>query len=149
MSPAITWLLVAIIAAIVEIVSPLFGFIFVSAAAVVAAIIAACGVSLSLQITAFTVAVVLGLLLLRPRFVARLGAKGVPSRTEALVGKRGLVTEQIDPVLGTGRVIVAGEDWAARSALRLPAGAEVRVDGADSIVLQVSPINAPAASVPK
>ena len=62
----------------------------------------------------------------------------MPSRTEALAGKLAHVTEAIDPVRGTGRVNVAGEDWAARSAAPVPAGAEVRVDGADGIVLLVS-----------
>ena len=64
---------------------------------------------------------------------------GVDSRTERLVGQRAQVTEPIDPVLGTGRVVVAGDDWSARSDRALPSGTEVRIDGHDGIVLQVSP----------
>ena len=138
MSAAIIWLFLAIGAAIVEIVSPLFGFIFISAAAVVAAIVAGLGLDVSLQIVSFVTGLFLGLLLVRPRLVSKLGSKGVPSRTEALVGQQGQVTEAINPVLGTGRVNVAGQDWAAKSALPISAGALVRVDGADGIVLRVS-----------
>ena len=36
----------------------------------------------------------------------------------------------------TGRVNVAGEDWAARSADAIPTGTRVRVVGADGIVLE-------------
>jgi membrane protein implicated in regulation of membrane protease activity len=62
----------------------------------------------------------------------------VPSRTEALVGRHAIVTHDIDPTLGTGRVNVAGEDWAARSADAIAAGAKVRVVGSDGIVLEVT-----------
>jgi membrane protein implicated in regulation of membrane protease activity len=67
------------------------------------------------------------------------GAAGpVPSRTEKLMGQRGVVTEAIDPVRGTGRVNVGGDDWAATADKVLAVGAEVVVDGADGIVLRVS-----------
>jgi membrane protein implicated in regulation of membrane protease activity len=58
---------------------------------------------------------VLSLVFLRSRLVSRLGAPGVPSRAQTLVGKRANVTVDINPILGTGRVNVGGEDWAARS----------------------------------
>jgi membrane-bound serine protease (ClpP class) len=62
----------------------------------------------------------------------------VPSRTESLVGRQGLVTHDIDPTLGTGRINVGGEDWAARCAEPLATGTTVRVMGADGIVLEVT-----------
>jgi hypothetical protein len=34
---------------------------------------------------------------------AKLGAKGVPSRTDGLIGREGLVTFDIDATLGAGR----------------------------------------------
>jgi membrane protein implicated in regulation of membrane protease activity len=80
----------------------------------------------------------LSLGLLRPRLVKRLGGRGVPSRTEALVGRDGVVTQDIDARLGTGRVNVGGEDWAARSAAPLAIGTKIRVHGADGIVLEVT-----------
>ena len=72
--------------------------------------------------------------------VRKLAGRGVPSRTETLVGSIAEVTQNIDPVLGTGRVNVGGQDWAARSPTNVPAGAQVRVTGADGILLLVSPI---------
>jgi len=72
------------------------------------------------------------------RLIGRLGGPGVPSRTAPLVGKHGLVTVDIDAALGTGRVTVGGEDWAARSRDHLTAGTRVTVVGADGIVLEVT-----------
>ncbi|MBK9062664.1 MAG: NfeD family protein [Acidobacteria bacterium] len=133
------WLAVALLAGIVEMIVPALVCLFVAVAAVLTAGLAWLGFSATVQIIFFAAASVLLLLVVRPILATkRLGGAGVPSRTEALTGKLAHVTEAIDPVRGTGRVNVAGEDWAARSAAPVPAGAEVRVDGADGIVLIVS-----------
>jgi len=70
----------------------------------------------------------------------------VPSRTAQLLGQRGRVTEPIDAVAGRGRVVVGGDDWAARAEQPLAEGAEVIVDGADGIVLHVSNWKPPTGS---
>lgn len=136
------WLITAIIAGIVEALTLTFGFIFVTVAGLLAALLAALGLSLPVQIVAFSVVLVLSLLLLRPRLLARFGGPGVPSRTDRLVGLVGEVIEPIDPVRGAGRVLVAGHDWAARSDIPLPVGARVNVQGADGITLLVRPAGA-------
>ena len=133
------WLALAIFAAIAEILSPLFGYFFITAAALVAALAARLGLSVVVQIILFVIALLASLLLLRPRLLAKLGSRGVPSRTEALVGKTGIVTQAVDPEAGTGRVTVSGEDWAARSKTALALDTPVRIDGADGITLHVSP----------
>ena len=131
------WLAVAFIAAVLEVSVPHFGSAFVSAAAVAAAAVAFFGHGVTAQFATFVVVLVVSLMALRSRLVARLGGQGVPSRTEPLVGRHAVVTHEIDPALGTGRVNVGGEDWAARSAAPIEAGAKVRVVGADGIVLEV------------
>jgi membrane protein implicated in regulation of membrane protease activity len=70
--------------------------------------------------------------------LSRLGGRGVPSRTDAIIGRHGIVTHDIDATLGAGRVNVGGEDWAARSSEALPTGTKVRVVSADGIVLEVT-----------
>ena len=140
-SSTLAWVLVAIAAAVVEIATPQFGFIFVSAGALASGLVALLGGSLVWQVAAFAVVVTLSLTLLRPGIVGWLSrAPGVPSRTAPLIGKPGLVTQAINPTLGTGRVTVAGEDWAARSTKAVAAGVDVRVVGSDGIVLEVVPL---------
>jgi membrane protein implicated in regulation of membrane protease activity len=139
-NPALIWVALAILAAIVEVSIPHFGVVFVSVGAVAAAIVSAFGFALPAQIIVFVVALGLSLVLLRPRLVRQLGARGVPSRTDTLIGKQGVVTHDIDPSLGAGRVTVGGEDWAARAATTLSVGTKIRVVKADGIVLEVTPI---------
>lgn len=137
---AVAWVTIAILAAIVEISIPHFGVIFVSLAAAGSLVAALLGVGIPTQIVAFIIVLGASWAFLRPRVIARIGvAPGVPSRTQALVGADGIVTHDIDPRVGAGRVNVGGQDWAARSASPLASGTKVRVVGADGIVLEVTP----------
>jgi membrane protein implicated in regulation of membrane protease activity len=133
-----TWLAIAFVAAILEVSIPHFGSAFVSAGAIAAAAAAYLGAAVPLQIGTFVVVLMVSLAALRSTLVGRLGGRGVPSRTDALVGRHGVVTHDIDPTTGTGRVNVSGEDWAARSAHPIAIGTRVRVVGADGIVLEVT-----------
>ena len=137
--PALAWLALAILAAVLEISIPHFGAVFVSAAAVAAAGAAALPAGMPVQLLTFAVVIVVSFVVLRPWFVARAGrGSGIPSRTEQLIGKDGVVTHEINPTTGGGRVNVGGEDWAARSDAAVAIGTRVRVTGADGIVLEVS-----------
>src|SRR5262249_32580670 len=109
--PTLWWVGLAVVAAIVEVSTPQFGVIFVSAGALVAALFAAASFSGGVQIAAFVLTLVASLTLVRPRILLHLGAPGVPSRTEVLIGREAMVTHDIDPSVGAGRVNVGGEDW--------------------------------------
>ena len=135
---ALVWLAVAFVSAVVEISIPHFGFAFVGAGAIVAAAAAFFGFSVQVQLGSFVVVMTLSLVLLRSVLLTWIGGRGVPSRTESLVGRQGLVTHDINPTLGTGRINVGGEDWAARCVEPLATGTTVRVMGADGIVLEVT-----------
>jgi membrane protein implicated in regulation of membrane protease activity len=136
--PALAWLAVATIAAILEVSVPHFGSAFVSAGAVAAAIAAYLGFSVTAQFAAFVIVLTASIALLRTRILERIGGPGVPSRTAPLIGRHGVVTHDVDPTVGTGRVNVGGEDWAARSGETITIGTKVRVVSADGIVLEVT-----------
>ena len=136
---ALVWLGAALVAAIIEVSIPHFGFGFVSIGAVAAAGLAFLGYTVTAQMALFVVVLSVSLVALRSRLLGRLmGGRGVPSRTDAIIGRHGLVTHEIDPTLGGGRVNVGGEDWAARSHEIIAMGTKVRVTGADGIVLEVT-----------
>ncbi len=136
-SSAVIWVVVAIVAAVIEIATPHFGIVFASLGAAAAAIVASLGYGGVAQWVVFLVAFGVSFGVLRPRLVGRLGAKGVPSRTDSLIGRDGIVTHDIETTIGSGRVNVGGEDWAARAATPLRAGTRIRVVAADGIVLEV------------
>jgi membrane protein implicated in regulation of membrane protease activity len=132
------WLALAFVLAILEIIVPTFVCLCFSAAAVFGMISALCGFDLAYQMVAFGIGILLSLLLLRPRLIARLYAKpALPSRTDALHGKHGQVTQAIEPTLGQGRILVDGQDWAASSSASVSLGTTVVVTGADGIILHV------------
>jgi len=135
---ALGWLGVAFVAAIVEVSVPHFGSMFISLGAVAGAGVALLGYGVAAQFATFTIVMVVSLAVLRTRLIGRLGGPGVPSRTDPLIGRHGMVTTDIDTTLGTGRVSVGGEDWAARSADHIAAGTRIKVVGADGIVLEVT-----------
>ena len=135
---SLSWLAVALVAAVIEVTLPHFGCAFISAGAVAAAAAAFFGLGIGAQIGTFVLVMTISLVALRANLLGRLAGGGVPSRTEPLVGRHGQVTHEIDPTLGTGRINVGGEDWAARCAEPLPIGTKIRVVAADGIVLEVT-----------
>src|SRR5262245_13179223 len=93
---ALIWVALAILAAIVEVSIPHFGVIFVSAGAIAAAIASLLGNDAIVQVVVFIAAMVISLAVFRRQVLRRLGGRGVPSRTDVLIGKEGLVTQDID-----------------------------------------------------
>jgi membrane protein implicated in regulation of membrane protease activity len=144
----LVWIVVGILALGGELLAANFLVIFVAFAALIAALLASLRVGLPAQLVAFSTAALMLPVLLRRQMVRRLSGRGVPSRTETLVGTIAEVTQSIDGVLGTGRVIVGGQAWAARSTSLVPTGTKVRVIGADGIVLLVTPIPMPESDTP-
>ena len=138
-SVVVTWIVVAVVAAVIEISIPQFGLLFVTVAALAAAGVAYAGYGAILQSIVFIAALGVTFFGLRPRMMSNLGSKGVPSRTDTLLGRDGIVTFDIEATVGAGRVNVGGEDWAARSATPIPACTRIRVVAADGIALEVVP----------
>lgn len=134
---AFGWLALAFVAGIIEVASPHFGLVFVSIGAVAAALAAFMGYGMTVQGVTFVIVLLVSLVTLRRRMTGRLGGRGVPTRTEPLIGRQGVVTHDINPVVGSGRVNVGGEDWAAKSSDAIAVGTTIRVVAADGIVLEV------------
>lgn len=128
---SILWVIVAIVFAVAEMILPSFGCIFGSLGALVAAGFALSpSVSIQVQIAIFSVSTLLGLVFLRPKLMAKMKkSQGVPSRTEALLGKQGVMKD--------GRVLIEGNDWAVKNGDGLEDGIKVEVTGASGIVLEV------------
>lgn len=133
----LAWIAVGIACAVAEMALPKFALIFAALAAFVAGLASATGSRWEVQAALFIACLFLGLLLLRPRVVRRLqSARNLPSRTDVLIGKTALVTEEIT-LSGSGRVEIDGICWTARARAAVPAGAHVTVESADGIVLNV------------
>lgn len=145
-SPSVVWLAIAVVALAIEAANLSLIFLFIGIAALLAGTVSAVGVPLLGQLIIFAVAALIVPTFLRPRLLMKLQSKGIVSRTDALIGQTGRITQRIDPIAGTGRVIVGGHDWAASSTEPLTEGSFVEILGSDGIVLLVAPVPSPIES---
>lgn len=135
------WIIVAFLAATLEIFTASFGFIFITGAAFTAFFVSIAGLPLFLQLVVFATTLISSTVLIRPSLLQKINKKNLPSyRGEQLIGLKGIVTEALESTNNSGRVSVSGEDWAAKSFEPIPAGKEVIVDGIDGIFLTVSAV---------
>ena len=135
------WLIAAIVLVIVEIVTAGFGSICFAIGAGFAALVAALGGNITWQIIVFAVVSMLTFIFLRPvvmRFLDK-RSKDVKTNADALVGRRGMVSERIDAAQHTGRVAVDGDDWKAVTSdgSVIEKGTEVEIVKLDSIIVTV------------
>ncbi len=108
------WLLVVIVAVVIELASVGLVSIWFAAGAVVAGVSASLGAPVWLQVILFLV-VSLGMLVgLKPFVQSYIRPKQVKTNYEDLVGKKVRVLERVDNITATGRVFVNGMEWMAR-----------------------------------
>ncbi len=135
------WLIIAILLLIFEICSATFGAICFAIGAGFSALAAGLGANLTWQIIIFAVVSLLTFIFLRPvvmRFLER-KSKDVKTNADALVGRKGVVSERIDAAQHTGRVAIDGDDWKAVSddGSVIEKGTTVEIVKLDSIIVTV------------
>ena len=135
------WLIVAIILVIVEILTAGFGVICFAIGAAFSALVSALGGSFTWQVVVFVVVSLLAFIFLRPVVIRFLDkkSKDVKTNADALVGRKGVVSECIDAENHTGRVAIDGDDWKAVSENGevIEKGANVEIVKLDSIIVTV------------
>ncbi|MGZ4603180.1 MAG: NfeD family protein [Kineosporiaceae bacterium] len=144
-SPWLLWIALALAAGTAEVLSLNLIFLMIAGGGVAAAVVAAFGLGVPVQVVVF--AVVTGLLLVaaRPPLLAyvRRSLPPTSTNTAALVGRDAEVLVEVTPT--NGRVKLAGEVWSARSVAStypLEVGSTVqvvRIDGATAVVAPLVP----------
>ena len=134
------WAVVAVICLILELTAGDFFIICFSIGAFFAAIAAALGMGIYVQLLTFAVFTLISLFWVRP-FAQRYLHKGEDNRVsnaEALLGRQGRVVETIKAD-GFGRVQIDGDIWKAvtNESADIPKGTNVRVVGRESTIITV------------
>ena len=120
---AIMWLVLLILSLVAEGATAAITSIWFAAGALVAMVAAMLEAQLWVQIVLF-MAVSVGLLVaLRPLLKKYITPKKIRTNVDSVIGTRGVVMEQIDNVVGTGRVKLGGMEWSARSTSGAPIAA--------------------------
>jgi len=135
------WVIVALAFFILEIFTTGFAVACFSIGAIGATISAACGGSFLWQMVIFAILSIVALVTVRP-LVNKLfynKDKGCKTNGDALIGREGRVSEDIDPASGKGRVAIDGDDWKAVSVDNSPIakGTIVEVVSRESVIITV------------
>lgn len=135
------WVIFALILFIIEMFTAGFAVICLSIGAGGAAIAAATDATLEIQLLTFAIVSLVALAGVRPllkRLFYRDGEK-VATNSSAMVGKHGIVCSDVDGDDESGRVIIEGVDWRAKSldGDTIPKGTKVIVVAIDSVVLTI------------
>ena len=135
------WLIVAILLVIFEIFSATFGAICFAIGAGFSALAAGLGANVTWQIIVFAVVSLLTFIFLRPIVMRFLDSKSkdVKTNADAIIGRKGVVSERIDAGQHTGRVAIDGDDWKAVSedGSVIEKGTTVEIVKLDSIIVTV------------
>jgi len=137
------WAVVAVVCLILELTAGDFFIICFSIGAVFAAITAAVGGGIYLQLLMFAIFTLISLFWVRP-FAQRYLHKGEDNRVsnaDALMGRQGRVVEVVKAD-GFGRVQIDGDIWKAvtNETADIPADSNVRVIGRESTIITVETI---------
>ena len=135
----IIWIIVAAALGVAEILTVTAALGLLAVAALIAAATAALGFGTGVQLAAFTIAAVAGIVVVRPLVQRQLRqASRQRFGVAGLVGRQAHVVQEVTGQ--AGRVRIGGEEWSARAydeTLVIPAGATVdviRIEGATALV---------------
>ncbi len=108
------WLIISILLLTVEALTVNLFTIWFGIGAICAMVMALFGFDLLSQILLFAVISVILLIFTRPLAVKCI--KKIPTNSDSLIGKTGIVTKTINNIAATGEVKISGKYWSARSA---------------------------------
>ena len=136
------WLIASGIFFILEIFTVGFLVFWLGVAALLAMLISFLTDSIIIQTTVFVVSSALLIFATRP-LVNKITKKDtVPTNVYSIVGKKGIVIEDIDWATGKGQIKSEGEVWSAKTNehINIPKGTEVEIESIDGVKVFVKPL---------
>lgn len=136
------WLIASGVFFILEIFTVGFLVFWLGVAALLAMLISFLTDSIIIQTTVFVISSALLIFATRP-LVNKITKKDtVPTNVYSIVGKRGIVIEDIDWIAGTGQIKSEGEVWSAKTNehINIPKGTEVEIESIDGVKVFVRPL---------
>jgi len=112
----IIWLVVLVAFLLIELATMGLTTIWFAGGALVALLAELVGLNPVIQVVLFLIVSVLLLALTRPVAIRHLNRNRIKTNAESLIGRTGVVLEEIDNLRATGCVSVDGQEWTARCA---------------------------------
>ena len=133
------WLILAGIFLVVEIATVGFLVFWFAIGALIAMIVSFFTGNLAIQTGVFIISSTILLFLTRPFANKVTSTQTVQTNAYSIIGKKGIVTQAIDPISGQGQIKVGSEVWSAKSVddSKIDEGMEVEIlniDGVKAVV---------------
>lgn len=133
------WLILAGIFLVVEIATVGFLVFWFAIGALIAMIVSFFTGNLAIQTGVFIISSTILLFLSRPFANKVASTQTVQTNAYSIIGKKGIVTQAIDPISGQGQIKVGSEVWSAKSVddSKIDEGMEVEIlniDGVKAVV---------------
>lgn len=115
MNAFLIWIVILIVCLVIEIISLGLTTIWFSGGALIAAVAAIFDVPIPVQVILFLVVSILLFYFTRPIALKYFNNKRVKTNVDSLIGAHAKVLSSINNVEGSGKVMVNGQEWSARS----------------------------------
>lgn len=136
------WLIASGIFFICEIITVGFLVFWLGVGALIAMLVSFFTSNIIVQMSVFVISSGLLIFATRP-LVNKISKKDVvPTNVYSLIGKKAVVTEEIDWVTGKGQIKFEGEVWSAKSKeqINIPTGSEVEIVSIEGVKAFVKPL---------
>ena len=136
------WLILAGIFAIGEVLTTSFLIFWLSLGSLIAMVVSFFIPDIIVQTTIFLISSVILILATKPLVKKFANIETVKTNAEAIIGKKGLVTKDINSINSTGQVKIEGELWSAIGIndMDIPKDTEVEVNEIKGVKVVVTPI---------
>lgn len=114
-SEVIFWLIAMVFFVVFEIATMGLYTIWFAGGSLIAFFAALMGFNVWVQLSVFLIASAILLFFTRPLAAKKLQSSQIKTNVESLVGARAKIIEPVDNSAGTGRALVNGQEWMARS----------------------------------
>lgn len=133
----IVWLILAVVLAIIELLSLNLTTIWFGLAALISFFVALSGLNVLVQIIAFLITSILLLIFTKPFVKKYLRVGSEKTNVDSLIGKEALVKEDINNIESRGIAYINGQMWSARNIVDeiIPAGTIVIIEKIEGVKL--------------
>ena len=136
------WLILAGIFVIGEVITSGFLIFWFSLGSLIAMIVSFFIPDVIVQTTVFLISSVILILATKPLVKKFANIDTIKTNAQSIIGKKGLVTKDINSIKATGQVKIEGELWSAigKDDMDIPKGTEVEVSEIKGVKVIVTPI---------
>lgn len=136
------WLILAGIFVIGEVITSGFLIFWFSLGSLIAMVVSFFVPDIIVQTTVFLISSVILILATKPLVKKFANIDTIKTNAQSIIGKKGLVTKEINSIKATGQVKIEGELWSAigKDDMDIPKGTEVEVNEIKGVKVIVTPI---------